>query len=147
MNLLQLLISNLKKLSIEVCQKERRDFAQRREVKYTFNVMEGSIPFLTLVNLVDAEDFNNEKNRTPDLPLQKRKVSSELEPQNYSSDINDLNPEINFIQTREPKDENKPHFQKHCFYCHQSNTSVSKCFRKQQEDEKRSGIILFRDRN
>ena len=43
------------------------DFANKRQVKHTSTVLEPSIPFHTLVKLVDAEDIANDKIRTHDL--------------------------------------------------------------------------------
>ena len=51
--------------------KNLEDFANKRQVKHTSNVLEPSIPFHTLVKLVDAEDFANDKIRTHDLALVK----------------------------------------------------------------------------
>ena len=49
--------------------KNLKDFANKRQVKHTSTVLEPSIPFHTLVKLVDAEDIANDKIRTHDLYL------------------------------------------------------------------------------
>ena len=46
-----------------------KDFANKRQVKHTSIVLEPSIPFHTLVKLVDAEEIANDKIRTHDLTL------------------------------------------------------------------------------
>ena len=43
-----------------------KDFANKRQVKHTSTVLKPSIPFHTLVKLVDAEDIANDKIRTHD---------------------------------------------------------------------------------
>ena len=50
--------------------KNLKDFANKRQVKHTSTVLEPSIPFHTLVKLVDAEDIANDKIRTHDLALE-----------------------------------------------------------------------------
>ena len=47
-----------------------KDIANKRQVKHTSTVPEPSIPFHTLVKLVDAEDIANDKIRTHDLALE-----------------------------------------------------------------------------
>ena len=42
-------------------QKNFKDFANKRQVKHNSTVLEPSIPFHTLVKLVDAEDIANDK--------------------------------------------------------------------------------------
>ena len=68
MILLQLSTPSVKKSLLEDHQKKQEDFAHKRQIKHTSTVMEPSIPFHTLVELVDAEDITNEKNPTLDLP-------------------------------------------------------------------------------
>ena len=50
--------------------KNLKDFANKRQVKHTSTVLEPSIPFHTLVKLVDAEDIANDKIITHDLALE-----------------------------------------------------------------------------
>ena len=97
--------------------------------------MEPSIPFHALVKLVDAEHTTNEKVRTRVPPLKILKVISKLESQNLSAETFDSNPETLNTQGIDPNTWNKPHFWKYSNYCHESNHSVSNCFRKQREVE------------
>ena len=53
------------KTSQKELPKNLKDFANKRQVKHTSTVLEPSIPFHTLVKLVDAEDIANDKIRTP----------------------------------------------------------------------------------
>ena len=55
-------------------------FAHNWQIIFLYTAMGPSIPFHTLIKLVDAEDVINEKIRTLDLPLETYKVTSELEP-------------------------------------------------------------------
>ena len=58
--------------------KNLKDFANKRQVKHTSTVLEPSIPFHTLVKLVDAEDIANDKIRTHDLALEINNVTKQL---------------------------------------------------------------------
>ena len=49
--------------------KKLNGFAQKRQGKHKSSVMEPSIPYPTLVKLIDVEDFTNEKIRILDLRL------------------------------------------------------------------------------
>ena len=90
--------------------------------------MEPSIPFYTLLKSVDTEDIPYEKVRTLDLPLEIKNVASELESQTLFAQTYAPKPGIIFTQTTDPNIRSKPHFRKHCKYCHKSNHSVSRCF-------------------
>ena len=61
--------------------KNIKDFANKRQVKHTSTVLEPSIPFHTLVKLVDAEDIANDKNRTHDLALEVNNITKQLHTQ------------------------------------------------------------------
>ena len=50
--------------------KNLKDFANKRQVKHTSIVLEPSIPFHRLVELVDAEDIEIDKIGTQDLALE-----------------------------------------------------------------------------
>ena len=76
-----------------------KDFAQKRQVKHSFTVIEPSIPFDTLVKLVPVEDKTREKIRILDLPLEINNVTSKLESQNLSAETYNPNPEVIFTQT------------------------------------------------
>ena len=102
--------------------------------------MEPYIPFYTLVKFVDAEDITNEKGRTLDLPLEVNNVSLKLESLSLSAETYDPNSQIMFTETTDPNIRCKFHFQQYWNCCQKSNRSVSKCFGKQREDEKKNGI-------
>ena len=87
MTLLQLLNSSIKNFCTRILPKKLKDFANEQQVKHTSTVMEHSNPFNTLVKLVDAEGFTNEKTRTLDLPLEINNITSNLEPEILSSEI------------------------------------------------------------
>ena len=59
--------------------KNLKDFANKRQVKHTSTVLEPSIPFHTLVKLVDAEDIANDKIRTHDLTLEVNSITNQLQ--------------------------------------------------------------------
>ena len=61
--------------------KNLKDFANKRQVKHTSTVLEPSIPFHTLVKLVDAEDIANDKIRTHDLALKVNNITKQLHTQ------------------------------------------------------------------
>ena len=48
-------------------------------MKHTSTVLEPSIPFHTLVKLVDAEDIANDKNRPHDLTLEVNNNTKQLQ--------------------------------------------------------------------
>ena len=56
-----------------------KDFANKRQVKHTSSVLAPSIPFHTLVKLVDAEDIANDKIRTHDLALEVNNITKQLQ--------------------------------------------------------------------
>ena len=64
--------------------------------------MEPSIPFQTLLELVDAEKVNNENCGTLDQPLEIINATSKLESQNSSAETCDPNPEVLFTQSTDP---------------------------------------------
>ena len=61
--------------------KNLKDFANKRQVKHISTVLEPSIPFHTLVKLVDAEDIANDKIRTHDLALEINNITKQLNTQ------------------------------------------------------------------
>ena len=85
--------------------------------------METSIPFDSLVKLVDAEDITNEKIRTNDLPLKANIVSSNMQSQNLSSETCDSNLEVMFTQKTIRK-KSKPQNQNYCNYSHYNKTTT-----------------------
>ena len=61
--------------------KNLKDFENKRQVKHTSTVLEPSIPFHTLVKLVDAEDIANDKIRTHDHALEIINITKQLSTQ------------------------------------------------------------------
>ena len=78
--------------------KKLEDFAQKRQIIYTPTVIEPSVLFHTLVELVDAEDNTNEKNRSLDVPLEINVVTSISEVQKLSTETYFPNSENIFTQ-------------------------------------------------
>ena len=114
--------------------KNLKDFTNERQVNHTSTVLEPSIPFHTLVKLVDAEDIANDKIRTQDLALEinnnrKQLNTQTLEPQSQE--------QLMFTQSKDPNNKNKPACKKYCSYCHRTNHSISACFKKQRDDEEK----------
>ena len=69
--------------------KNVKDFADKRQVKNISTVLEPSIPFHTLVKLVDAEDIANDKIRTHDLALEVNNITKQLQTQTLDSSSQD----------------------------------------------------------
>ena len=99
--------------------KNLEDFAKKRQVKQISIVLEPSIPFHTLVKLVDAEDIANDKRRTHDLTIEVNKITKQLENQTLESQQSD---QIMYTQPRDPNNKTKPAYKKYCSYCHRTNT-------------------------
>ena len=112
--------------------KNLKDFANKRQVKHTSTVLEPSIPFHTLVKLVDAEDIANDKIRTPDLALEVNNITKQLQTHTLESTSQE---QLMFTQPKDPNNKNKPAYKKYCSYCHRTNHSISACFKKQRDDE------------
>ena len=74
-------------------------------MKHTSTVLELSIPFLTLVKLVDAEDIANDKIRTHDLILEVNNFAEQLQTQTLGSLQYD---QRMFTQSRDPDNKTKP---------------------------------------
>ena len=106
--------------------KNIKDFANKRQSKHTSNVLEPSIPFHTLVKLVDAEDIANDKIRTHDLALEINNITKHFNTQTLESSQEQLM----FTQPKNPNNKNKPANKKYCSYCHRTNFSISACFKK-----------------
>ena len=112
--------------------KNHKDFANKRQVKHTSTVLEPSIPFHTLVKLVDAEDFANDKIRALDLALEINNITKQLNTQILDPSSQD---KPMFTQPKDPNNKNKPAYKKNCSYCHRTNHSISACFKKQRDNE------------
>ena len=65
--------------------KNLKDFANKQQVKHTSTVLEPSIPFHTLIKLVDADDIANNKIRTHDLALELNNITNQLQTQTLDS--------------------------------------------------------------
>ena len=111
--------------------KNLKDFANKRQVKHTSTVLETSIPFHTLVKLVDAEDIANDKIRTHDLALKIINITKQFNTQT----LEPSQEQLMFTQPKDPNNKNKPAYKKYCSYCHRKNHSISACFKKQRDDE------------
>ena len=125
-------------------QKTSRDFANKRQVKHTSTVSKPSIPFQTLVKLVDAEDIANDKNRTLDLALENNNITKQLHTQTLDSSSQE---QLMFTQPKEPNNKNKPTYKKYCSYCHKTNHSISAFFFKKQRDDKDKRDAYARSRS
>ena len=107
--------------------KNLKDFANKRQVKHTSTVLEPSIPFHTLVKLVDAEDIANDKIRTHHLALEINNITKQLNTQTLDPSPQE---QLMFTQPKDPNNKNKPAYKKYCSYCHRTNHSISACFKK-----------------
>ena len=100
-------------------------------MKHTSTVLEPSIPFHTLVKLVDAEDIANDEVRTYDIALEVKNITKQLQTQTLE---NSPQEQLMFTKPRNPNNKNKP-AKKYCSKCHGTNHSISACFKKQRDDE------------
>ena len=112
--------------------KNLKDFANKRQVKHTSTVLGPSIPFHTLVKLVDAEDIANDKIRTHDLALEINNITKQLNTQTLEPSSQE---QLMFTQSKDQYNKHKPAYKKYCSYCHRTNHSISACFKKQRYDE------------
>ena len=101
--------------------KNPKDFANKRQVKHTSTVLEPSIPFHTLVKLVDGEDIANDKIRTHDLALEINIITKQLNTQTLDPSSQE---QLMFTLPKDPNTKNKPAFKKYCSYCHRTNHSI-----------------------
>ena len=95
-------------------------------MKHT-SVLEPSIPFHTLVSLVDTEDVANEKIRTHDLVLEVKSITKQLCTQTLEPSSQE---QLMFTQPKDPNNKNKTAYKKYCSYCHRTDHSLSACFKK-----------------
>ena len=89
--------------------KNLRDFANKRQVKHTSTVLEPSIPFHTLVKLVDAEDIANDQKKTHDLALEINNITKQLKTQTLDHSSQE---QFMFTQPKDPNNKNKPAYKK-----------------------------------
>ena len=108
-------------------------------MKHTSTVLEPSIPFHTLVKLVDAEDVANDKIRTHDLAPEVSNITKLLQTQSLDSSQQE---QPMFTQSRVPNKKNKPAYKQYCFYCYRTNHSISACFKKEK-----TKVMLMLDQN
>ena len=73
-------------------------------MKHTSTVLEPSIPFHTLVKLVEAEDIANDKSRTHDHALEVSNNTKQLQTQTLASSQQE---QLMFTQPRDPNNKNK----------------------------------------
>ena len=114
--------------------KNLKDFANKKQVKHSSTVLEPSIPFQTLVQLVDAENIANDKIRTHDLTVEVNNITKQLQTQTLDSQQSD---QVLFTQPRDPNSKTKLACEKYCSYCHRTNHSISASFKKQRDNEDR----------
>ena len=107
--------------------KKLKDFANKRQVKHISSSLEPSIPFHSLVNMVDSEDITLEKIKTQELSLEINNLSNTFQ---QNTTILDSPPEPPQVQVMDPNNKSKPQFKKYCSFCHKNNHSVSTCFRR-----------------
>ena len=80
-------------------------------MKHTSTVLKPSIPFLTLVKLVNAEDIVYDKIRTHDLTLEVNSITNRLQSQNLDTQQSE---QYLFTQPRDPNHKHKPACKKYC---------------------------------
>ena len=107
--------------------KKLKNFANKRQVKHISSSLEPSIPFHSLVNMVDSEDITLEKIKTQELSLEINNLSNTFQ---QNTTIKDSPPEPPQVQVLDPNNKSKPQFKKYCSFCHKNNHSVSTCFRR-----------------
>ena len=105
--------------------KKLKDFANKRQVKHISSSLEPSIPFHSLVNLVDSEDITLEKIKTQELSLEINNLSNTFQ---QNTTIQTSPSELPQVQAMDPNNKSKPQFKKYCSFCHKNNHSVSTCF-------------------
>ena len=77
--------SKCNEIFLEGLPKNLKGFANKRQVEHTSTVLEPSIPFHTLVKLVDTEDLANDKIRTHDGTLKINNITKHLQTQTLDS--------------------------------------------------------------
>ena len=112
--------------------KSLEDFANKRQVKHTSAVLEPSISFHTVVELVDAEDIDKDKIRTHDLTLEVNYITNQLQSLILETQQSEC---AMFKQSSDPNKKHKPVYKKYCSFCHTTIHSISACFKKQRDNE------------
>ena len=90
--------------------KNLKTFKNKRQVKHNSTVLEPSIPFHTLVKLVDAEDIANDKIRTHDLALEIINITKQLNTQTLDHPSQE---QLMYTQPKNPNNKNKPAYEKY----------------------------------
>ena len=111
--------------------KNLKNFANRRQVELTSTILVPSIPFYTLVKLVNA-DIANDNIRTHHLTLEVNSITNQLQSQNLDTQQSE---QLIFTQPRDPNNKHKPANKKFCSYCHGTNHSISAGIKKHRDDE------------
>ena len=86
--------------------KNLKDFANNRQVKHSSTVLEPSIPFHTLIKLVDCEDIANDKIRTHDLTLEVHNITKQLQTRTLDSSQQE---QVMFTRPRDPNNAHEPY--------------------------------------
>ena len=107
--------------------KKLKDFANKRQVKHISSSLEPSIPFHSLVNMVDSEDITLEKIKTQELSLEINTLSNTFQ---QNATTQDTSSEPPLIHAADPNNKSKPQLKKYCSFCHKNYHSVSTCFRR-----------------
>ena len=107
--------------------KKLKDFANKRQVKHISSSLEPSIPFHSLVNMVDSEDITLKKIKTQELS---HEINFQFNTFQQNTTIQDLPSESPQVQAMDPNNKSKPQFKKYCSVCHENNHSVSTCVRR-----------------
>ena len=76
--------------------------------------LEPSIPFHSLVKMVDSDDITLEKMKPQQLSF---KINTLSDTFNQNTSISDKLSETLQIQAVDPNDTSKPHFEKYCSFC------------------------------
>ena len=100
-------------------------------MNHTSTVLEPSIPFQTLFELVDAEDIANDEFRTHDLTLEVVSITNQLKSQNVDIQQSE---QLLFTQPRDLSHKHKRVCKKYKKN-HRTIHSISACFKKQRTDE------------
>ena len=105
--------------------KNLKDFANKRQVKHTSTVLEPSIPFHTLVKLVNAEDIANDKIRTHDLELENLKLMTLQN--NYTPKLLNLHHKNNLCLLNQKTQRTKVNLLIKIFFILSQNKSLHLC--------------------
>ena len=91
-------------------------------MKNTSTVLETSIPFHTLVHLVDAEGTPDDKIRAHDFTHGVIYITKQLQTQTLDSS---QNYQLMFTQSHGPNNKTNSAYEKYCYHYHSTNHSLS----------------------